>query len=185
MSASNSYYPVAHPERMPIINAIAEVDGRKYYWDTDAGTSMSTPFVAGTLAAWLEADPTLTVGRVLEILETTNTRDYPDAGNPRHGQGWFRPFDGLLEALAGTGVSAGAADAASPSVLVTGDSAVVMNPSCDMMTVSVYSSAGSEMTRVQVAGPTGRVDLSGLPRGVYVITAVRASGDQVVSKFVR
>ncbi|MDE6381906.1 MAG: S8 family serine peptidase [Muribaculaceae bacterium] len=185
VSASNSYYPAAHPERMPIINAIAEIDGRKYYWDTDAGTSMSTPFVAGTLAAWLEADPTLTVGRVLEILETTNTRDYPDSGNPRHGQGWFRPFDGLLAALAGTGVSAGAADAASPSVLITGDSAVVMNPSCDMMTVSVYSSAGSEMTRVQVSGPTGRVDLSGLPRGVYVITAVRASGDQVVSKFVR
>lgn len=185
VSASNSYYPEAHPGRMPIINAVAEVDGRKYYWDTDAGTSMSTPFVAGTLAAWLEADPTLTVGRVLDILETTNTRDYPDAGNPRHGRGWFCPYDGLVEVLAGTGVSAGSADAALPAILISGDSALIMNLSSDTMTVSVYSSAGSEVMKVQVSGPSGRVDLSGFPRGVYVMTAVRQSGDPVVSKFMR
>ena len=185
VSASNSYYPEAHPGRMPIINAVAEVDGRKYYWDTDAGTSMSTPFVAGTLAAWLEADPTLTAGRVLDILETTNTRDYPDAGNPRHGRGWFCPYDGLVEVLAGTGVSAGSADAALPAILISGDSALIMNLSSDTMTVSVYSSAGSEVMKVQVSGPSGRVDLSGFPRGVYVMTVVRQSGDPVVSKFMR
>lgn len=186
VSASNGYYPLAHPERMSIINAVAEVDGRTYYWDTDAGTSMSTPFVAGTVAAWLEAAPGLTAARVLEILEKTNYHGYPDADNPRHGQGWFQPFDGLLLALDDAGISAGKSDAASPQVVISRDSAMILNPAGDSVSVSVYAADGSmAMPAVKIGGTSGSVALASLPSGVYVLTLIRDADNVQTLKFVR
>lgn len=87
-----------------------EVNGVSYNWWSDCGTSMSTPFVAGYIATWLEADPSLKVSDVKGILESTNDHKNTNGIDPREGGGWFRPYEGVKEVLArslGTGVHIG------------------------------------------------------------------------------
>lgn len=51
-----------------------DYNGRKYGWRTDQGTSMATPVVAGIVATWLQACPTLTPQQVLEAIASTCTQ---------------------------------------------------------------------------------------------------------------
>lgn len=48
-----------------------EAPGRTYYWIADQGTSMSSPVMAGIIALWLEACPTLSVQDVRDVLRET------------------------------------------------------------------------------------------------------------------
>lgn len=49
--------------------------GRAYYYGIDAGTSMASPFVTGTVALWLEAFPELTPEQAKEALHASATVD--------------------------------------------------------------------------------------------------------------
>lgn len=49
--------------------------GRKSWFAYEQGTSMSTPHAAGIIALWMQADPTLTVNKIKEILQETCVKD--------------------------------------------------------------------------------------------------------------
>ena len=70
------------------------------------GTSMSAPAVAGTIALWLQADPTLTVSQVKDII--ANSSRQPDATmsypNNVYGHGEIDAYRGLLYMLGLTGI---------------------------------------------------------------------------------
>lgn len=104
VSGISSPYLAKHSWERNECSAMAAVEGRDAYWAARSGTSMSCPYVAGYLATWLEADPTLNVDKVKEIIVRTNMHDYPEPENPRHGLGWFNPYAGLLEVLEGAGI---------------------------------------------------------------------------------
>lgn len=77
-------------------------DNGVYYYYPMTGTSMASPLVAGIVACWLEADPTLTPEAVRQILSHTSRRDLytgpltlPDN---RCGYGKIDAYAGLLEA---------------------------------------------------------------------------------------
>lgn len=58
-------------------------NGREYYWNSDAGTSMSSPVVAGVIALWLQACPTLTPADCIDIFSKScyhndETLSYPN-----------------------------------------------------------------------------------------------------------
>ncbi|MDE6286119.1 MAG: S8 family serine peptidase, partial [Muribaculaceae bacterium] len=80
---------------------VTDAAGRTHYWKQEIGTSMSCPFVAGSIALWLEADPTLTVDRVREIIQSTATVDDDVlAADPvRWGAGKFHALEGLKEVI--------------------------------------------------------------------------------------
>ena len=46
-----------------------------HYWGVMSGTSMATPTVAGILAQWLQAYPTLSIAEAKEIMSLTGIRD--------------------------------------------------------------------------------------------------------------
>ena len=78
-----------------------EFNGRTYAWNSNAGTSMSAPVVAGAIALWLQADPTLTPADCLEIFSKTcihydTTLAYP---NNLYGYGQIDVVAGLKEVL--------------------------------------------------------------------------------------
>lgn len=78
-----------------------EYNGRTYAWNANAGTSMSAPVVAGAIALWLQADPTLTPADCLEIFAKTcshydTSLSYP---NNLYGYGQIDVAAGLREVL--------------------------------------------------------------------------------------
>ena len=80
------------------------VDNKTYYYGIMGGTSMSTPYVTGVLATWLQANPNLTPDKVKAIFQKTAINDsytgviLPN-GNSTWGYGKIDAYNGLLEVI--------------------------------------------------------------------------------------
>lgn len=83
--------------------------GTTYKYGYLQGTSMSTPFVVGSVALWLQACPTLTPEQVKEILQQTSrsdkfTGDITADGSKKWGYGKIDVYAGTVAATAYTGI---------------------------------------------------------------------------------
>ena len=97
-SATNSFYSTVSSSK---VTQQTTYEGKTYKWHSLDGTSMATPMVAGIIALWLEADPTLTRERILNVFaQTANHYDasltYP---NNHYGYGEIDAYKGLLYIL--------------------------------------------------------------------------------------
>lgn len=99
ISAMSRPYIEAHPSAVASMAASCEFNGNTCYWYSNGGTSMSSPFMAGIIAIWLQADPSLTIDNVKEILSKTNTPARLEPDDPRNGRGWVDPMAGLLAVI--------------------------------------------------------------------------------------
>lgn len=74
-----------------------------YIWGAMSGTSMSCPFTTGTIALWLQANPTLTPDDIKDVFSRTAIQDkemsYP---NNTWGYGKIDAYKGLLDILGTT-----------------------------------------------------------------------------------
>lgn len=99
ISAYSSYYweNMADDElKSTWVTDMFEHNGRRYYWASDSGTSMSSPVVTGVIALWLEACPVLTLAEVMETIAQTSR--YPlgiDANPQEYGYGEIDAVAGL------------------------------------------------------------------------------------------
>ena len=158
--------------------ASASVGGKDYYWRSETGTSMSTPFVAGSIALWLEADPTLTIDDVIDIINKTSRKDeFVEKGNPvQWGAGKFDALAGLKEVImrTGAGVEGIVADNHNDRLILrevaprrfeifVGNAAVI--------DVQVFSLAGNCVWQAKAEGCETVADLSQLAPGVYIVKA--------------
>lgn len=85
-----------------------DLDGTPYPWSASLGTSMSTPAVAGAIALWLQACPTLTTDEVREVLSRTCRHPEPQLSYPNntYGHGEIDVYRGLLDILGVTAFKA-------------------------------------------------------------------------------
>lgn len=141
------------------------------YWGPMEGTSMSCPFVTGTLALWLQADPTLTMDDVRNILRNTSTNDsYTEAAPERFGYGKINVARGLEYILGKASIGSVTAD--DRGVIVTSI------PSGYTVTVAGASHLSARLSDLQgrcvaeATAPGNRLELNadGLSAGVYLIT---------------
>ncbi|MDE7080305.1 MAG: S8 family serine peptidase [Muribaculaceae bacterium] len=126
-------------------------DGTRHYWAPMSGTSMSSPYVAGVVATWLEAVPSLTWKDVQEILAATNY--YPDfdedpapADNPRYGMGLLNAYEGIKLALkdyADATVGVLPDDASRLRAVPAGNELHVFNPDCEEVRLTCHSMQGT------------------------------------------
>lgn len=150
-------------------------EGRLNYWKQEVGTSMSCPLVAGAVACWLEADPTLTYADIQDIIAKTATVDDDvRAGDPvKWGAGKFDALAGIKEVLR---------RAALPSVSADSDSRLIITPAGENrwtifvageqnLSASVYSMQGSLMKTASAMADEITIDLSDLTPGVYALSA--------------
>ena len=76
-------------------------DAMQHRWAIKSGTSMSAPCVAGIIALWKQACPSLTPQQIQEILTESSTNDVFTASNPvRWGSGKIDALQGILRAFA-------------------------------------------------------------------------------------
>ena len=117
-------------------------------WISEGGTSMSSPYVAGYIAAWIEAVPDLDIEDIMRIITESNHREIPQADDPRNANGYFDPVMGLRMALGLGGVES----IDHPGALLQPDDIV-----------TVFNMAGAKV----YAGPVWR--MAGIVGGLYVI----------------
>lgn len=100
-SAINSYYNQMGAYYTPFSCVGEKIGNTTYNYGIMSGTSQASPTVAGILASWLEADPTLTASKVRDIFAKTALTDKytGEAPNPSWGYGKIDGLGGICEIL--------------------------------------------------------------------------------------
>lgn len=180
ISSVNKYFVDSYMAGSPaaLQAQYTNAEGENDYWFQTMGTSMATPVVAGAMALWLEADPTLKPADALEIIQQTATRDkFVENGNPRQwGAGKFNAYEGLKEVLrrkGSTGIRTAAANNGQAPVMhyIGGKQFEVSLPGVAQMNVELYSASGVRVKSIQASGDEVMVDGSSLTPGVYMLKA--------------
>ena len=108
VSSYNSYAGSHYVKPEDKVTEVSDENGgRKYSWGVLSGTSMATPVVTGTVALWLQADNTLTVVDVLDVIQATAVRDVYTGGEASgvFGHGKIDARAGLEYLIRSTGIS--------------------------------------------------------------------------------
>ncbi len=143
---------------------------RASYWAEMSGTSMSSPYVAGVVALWLEADPTLTYEKVLEVMKATCDNDaYTAAAPERWGYGKINALAGIKYILNTGAVSDVATDS---RVLVNQTSNGVFeifSAAGASIDAKLYSLSGVLSASINANSSELTLDASNVVPGVYVL----------------
>ncbi len=155
------------------------------YYDVNIGTSMASPFVTGTVALWLQANPNLTPAQVRNIIQKTSRHDdytgETSTTNYVWGAGKIDALAGLKEAITyTTGIDDVAQTA--PLFRVETDSRshvarFFFADATGTADVAVYNAVGQQVAGAVVTGNGQSMDLSTLASGVYLFRMQR--GNQV------
>lgn len=146
---------------------------------------MASPHVAGSIALWLEADPTLTIDDVKDIVAQTavKDRDVLNADPVQAGAGKFSAYEGLKEVIrrGTTGIGSIAAD--KPHMLVTAVGSktfnVFMGGAADI-DITVYDMAGKKVLQDKAHGDETTVDMTRLEAGMYVLNVNGEASQKIV-----
>lgn len=161
--------------------AMASLNRNAYnFYGVKSGTSMATPAVAGILALWLQANPTLSYEQVKEILRTTSTKDSftgSEEWNARFGYGKINAYEGLKKALEmaqSSGINE-TLNSEAPVTLLKGakEWRVLFNSNETFADVYLYSLSGAQVRHDRLnnvrRGDEHTVSFSGMQPGVYLI----------------
>ena len=160
--------------------------GKNNYWAVMQGTSMACPFIAGTVALMLEADPTLTVDRARNILTSTAVAPPSSAPSDEKIQ-WGAGRIDVLAAVKKTIEEAASvenvfADDSKNFILTAADGGYsVFVAGENGFTVYLYDTAGLHVGSFAADGNTAMVDTRSLQSGVYVL-AVRGTSQTHTAK---
>ncbi|MDE7412407.1 MAG: S8 family serine peptidase [Muribaculaceae bacterium] len=175
ISAISNPYLEANPDS-ETINLTENIGGKEYSWATCSGTSMSSPYVAGAIACWLEALPGLDIDQIKEIVAASNRHDYPDRENPRHGSGWFDPLQGLKYAFDRFSSVSVPDNSGQRSRLSYSDRILTLwNPGLSNAAIDIYAFSGEKIVSYESSLPSECFSLDTLPPGLY-IASLRNSG---------
>ena len=182
ISSYSSYYLENHPNAPDIGWDVAHFDfnGRTYAWNSNSGTSMSCPAVAGAIALWMQAKPDLTTEEVLDVFKHT-CRHYDDKltyPNNYYGYGEIDVYHGLLYLLGVDGIE-GVSTSQSKARIACRDGRMTIDfgsPLSSEVTIRLFSLNGRQVfSTTQPAGSTMfnscnlPYSLSNLPAAVYVL----------------
>lgn len=179
-SAINQYDAAFDASAQTITHIYTGPNRKKYYYAVMQGTSMATPFVAGVLCLWLQANPQLDYHDVMNILKKTSRRGGAmgtDEWNAQRGYGKIDAYAGLKEALAMANVSGlthvhNSATPVSIEKTATRWRFLFNNPE-RYATLHIYNMAGQLVHQQHLQavqqGQELELPLSALPSGTYLV----------------
>lgn len=169
ISSYSTPYLEKNQSQIKTMTAKATVNGRDAYWGFEGGTSMSTPYVAGVIALWLQADPSLTAADACDIAASTAKTDYPDISDLRWGAGQIDALEGIKKVLSRSGVNDVKTDCHSSPIVIYRDGQIsIVCPGVDRIEAGIFAVDGRKATSASGGGDTLSVDASTLAKGVYV-----------------
>ena len=179
ISSNNRYY-----ETYPYEIAATTDGQRPYTWVAMQGTSQAAPHVAGAIALWLEADPTLTVNECKDIIARTAVRDdYVNNGiATQWGAGKFNAYEGLKEVLRiSTGIKGTEADKSRLMLTPTGHGSYeIFIAGAKSIDVTVYKADGQRVYQSSTDGDQTQLNLTQLPKGVYIVNANKKYSQKII-----
>lgn len=210
-SKFSSYGPTADGRVKPDITApgciIVSAGSRYYYggwsddqnvvarsgddvYTTEVGTSMASPYVAGSVALWLQANPTLTPQQVKEIFNHTAIQgdDYMEKGqtfpNNTWGYGRINVIGGLM-AVIGQTEGVNDTQVADQMFRITTDrtartATFFYAEGSGSPQVTVYNTLGQKVHATQLTRNGETVSLSSLPHGIYVFKLQQGKSVQTI-----
>lgn len=188
ISTTNSHF-VSNPNiaiTPAYLQAQVQDGDNKHSWEQMVGTSMASPLVAGAIATWLEADPTLTSAKVLDIIQRTAVVDEQvrTTGDPvQWGAGKFDAYAGLKEVIRTAGLDKVSVSEHAPMVAALGGGRYnVFAPGKDGYSLAVYDTAGRSVQASTVSGDECTVDLSAVATGIYFIKIDGLQAAKIVVK---
>lgn len=171
VSAYSAPYLAKHSNVLEQVTTSADIDGTTHYWGWNSGTSMSSPYVAGYIATWLEANPRLRVGDVQRIIAETNDTSKSLNDDPRNGCGWFRPYEGLLQVMGGSGIFLTPDDrGALPRLIWSGKQLDLFNAAALPLQLSILTPDGREVFRHDAGTEIHSSFAPALSKGIYIAT---------------
>jgi subtilisin family serine protease len=189
ISSTNNAYIEANTLVDPeSLQGVVEGTDRNYYWEASAGTSMATPVVAGSIALWLEADPTLTVDEVLDIIEQTADKDESvndeNVDPVKWGAGKFNALAGLKAVMRNSGISGAVADRDNRllTTALGNNSYNVCLAGEKALDIKVYDLSGKTAMQLNILGDETNLNLSGLSTGVYILNVNGRCSQKVIVK---
>lgn len=177
ISSLNRYYTNAISESERNKSTSAKVDASLVnYWGPMQGTSMACPYVSGTVALWLQADPSLTVEEIVEIMKNTAIEPTGRLSTLVRKQ-WG---GGRLDALAGIQmVLERKADAGIDGVIAGVDGYVINQvgerlyditvDGAGQLQASLYNLQGVPVVTRTISGNNLLLDLQSATPGIYIL----------------
>jgi len=194
VAAISSYHPSSSATASDVVSQ-ATHNGRTYYNAAYAGTSMSSPLTAGTVALLLQVDPNLTPEQAKAILQNTATQDVitgaiPAGGSTTWGAGKLNAWAALRQ-IAPTSVADDATTATSnlwayPNP-TTGSLSLMGNVAvAQPLSLQVNDVMGRTVWAQDLGNQQGnwafRADLTPLSPGLYIATVRGQAGYQAQFK---
>lgn len=176
VSSSSSYYASFENLQPNALQAKYAESNRTNIWHQSLGTSMATPVVAGAIALWLEADPTLTIDDVKDIIATTSQVDADvlgTSGNPlQWGAGKFDAYAGLKEVIRRASTGLESVPERLNRLLIASPDARHFNlflGGATHIDAVVYNTVGQVVMTAESPNDELHLDASSLSAGVYVV----------------
>lgn len=148
------------------------------YWTAFNGTSMAAPHVTGIVALMLQAYPELDAQDAASILRNTADADQitGQVPNNRYGYGRVNAYSAVVATLAKSGINLPKKE--DLSIYPNPVSNYFILPADKTFTsVSIINSEGKTVLFLTEGSfPTGRIDISGLSSGAYVVKLEQPEG---------
>jgi hypothetical protein len=186
ISSTNTYYLNNSETEPGSLQAKYTGETRDSYWEVAAGTSMSSPFVAGSLALWLEADPSLTYTDVVDIISKTSVKDETvlKGDAVKWGAGKFDAYAGLKEVITRKSAVANIDADQTNRLMLKEMGGNVFNVFLggEALNINVYSTNGALVKSFKTADSDVNIDLSSLAKGIYVLNVNNRFSNRVIVK---
>lgn len=149
------------------------------YWGEMDGTSMATPFMTGVAALWLQADPTLTIDGIKDVVKRSSISDANTTPASRWGAGKVNAAEGLRVILADlSSLGSVEQDLSSDniSLAVTPGSLKITAPGASSLQAQIFGLNGVAAAQAQAEGDILTVATDALAKGVYLVRVSSPTG---------